>query len=379
LVMVVGDRIAAVERHGARTAEIDLGNVAIVPGFVNAHTHLDLTGARGLTPPTSDFVGWLRQVIAYRQGRMAEQIQADIQAGIVEAIRHGTTLLGDISADGSSWDLLNAAPLRAVVFREFLGLPRDRHDAVLAAADAWIQTLNESETCRGGLSPHAPYSVSEKAIHDLADLAFMRDAHFAIHLAESAAEIELLAHHTGPFVEFLQELNVWDPAALASRPEVVIATQSPRPHQLLVHANYLSPEVPIPPQGSVVYCPRTHAAFGHPPHPLRQFLARDVGVALGTDSLASNPDLSILSEARFIYSRFPDLPGDLVLWLSTVDGARSLCWADETGCLREDYSADFAVVALPNRDAADPHELLFDSDLPVVATWFRGQEVFKID
>ena len=90
LVTVRDDRIVAVEPHGSRKADVDLGDVAIVPGFVNAHTHLDLTGARGLTPPTPDFVGWLRRVIAYRRGRTAEQVAADVQAGIAEsiAIRH---------------------------------------------------------------------------------------------------------------------------------------------------------------------------------------------------------------------------------------------------------------------------------------------------
>ena len=94
LVTVVGDRIAAVEPHGSRAADIDLGNTALTPGFVNAHTHLDLTGARGQTPPTSDFVGWLRKVIAYRRERTTEQVAEDVQAGIAESLRSGTTLVG---------------------------------------------------------------------------------------------------------------------------------------------------------------------------------------------------------------------------------------------------------------------------------------------
>ncbi len=123
---LAGDRIVAVTPAGDRTADFDLGNVAILPGLVNAHTHLDLSGLSGLAPPSPDFTGWLRQVIAHRRSRTPEQVQQDVRVGLAESLRTGTTLLGDISADGASWDFLKDAPLRAVVFREMLGLTQER-------------------------------------------------------------------------------------------------------------------------------------------------------------------------------------------------------------------------------------------------------------
>src|ERR671928_127138 len=112
-VTVRGDRIAAVEPAGVRAADEDLGNVAIIPGLVNAHTHLDLSGARGLIPPTDPdhFTDWLRGVIAYRRQRTPEQVQADVRAGLAECLRSGTTLLGDIAAGGATWDALKDASL----------------------------------------------------------------------------------------------------------------------------------------------------------------------------------------------------------------------------------------------------------------------------
>jgi cytosine/adenosine deaminase-related metal-dependent hydrolase len=127
-----------------------------------------------------------------------------------------------------------------------------------------------------------------------------------------------------------------------------------------------------------VYCPRTHAAFGHPPHPFRESLARGVRVALGTDSLASNPDLSLLAEARFIASRFADFDRSLLLRMATLSGAEALGWSEEIGSLESGKTADFAVVALPDRNDADPHDLLFNSDLPVQSTWIRGERVFNL-
>ncbi len=368
LVTVAGDRIVAVAPHGTRAADVDLGDAAIIPGLVNAHTHLDLTGARGLTPPTLDFTAWLRSVIAYRRQRSPEQVQADVQAGIAESLRSGTTLVGDIAAGGGTWDALKDASLRAVVFYELLGLSTDR------AGRAWREFLNwergrqATATCRYGTSPHAPYSVHALVL--AAGWIFRGPS--AIHLAETAAERELLESHTGPFVPFLQELGVWDPSGLLKSPESVLRIQPVSTPKLYVHCNYLSPDTPIPSFGTVVYCPRTHAAFGHPPHPFRDFLARGVRVALGTDSLASNPDLSVLAEARFLHARYPDLPGAALLHLATRAGAEALGWADETGSLEPGKSADFAVVELPPRDEADPHALLFASDRPVRQTRFRG-------
>jgi cytosine/adenosine deaminase-related metal-dependent hydrolase len=115
---------------------------------------------------------------------------------------------------------------------------------------------------------------------------------------------------------------------------------------------------------TVVYCPRTHAAFGHPPHPFREFLKRGVRVALGTDSLASNPDLDVLAEARFIRERYPDFPGDQLLRMATLAGAEGLGWADKTGSLTPGKSADLVAVPLPDRGEGDPHELIFGGSDP---------------
>src|SRR5205085_8085675 len=111
-------------------------------------------------------------------------------------------------------------------------------------------------------------------------------------------------------------------------------------HLLLIHANYLRTETPIDERATIVYCPRTHAAFGHPPHPFREFLARGVRVALGTDSLASNPDLDLLAEARFVHARHPDVPGATLLRMATLNGAEALSFADVTGSLIPGKSAD---------------------------------------
>jgi cytosine/adenosine deaminase-related metal-dependent hydrolase len=201
----------------------------------------------------------------------------------------------------------------------------------------------------------------------------------ATHLAESPHEVELLERHAGPFVEFLKRFGVWEPDSLGPGLDRIIELCQRSWTASFVHGNFLRPDAPISPAASIVYCPRTHAAFGHPPHPFREFLARGVRVALGTDSLASNPDLDLLAEARHIHAQYPDVPGATLLRMATLSGAEALGFADATGSLSPDKSADLAIVALPDREEADPHDLLFGSKLPVIATVFRGRCVLADD
>jgi cytosine/adenosine deaminase-related metal-dependent hydrolase len=369
VVVIVGERILAVEPAGRRTADRDLGNAAILPGLVNTHTHLDLTGMRGLCPPSPDFTGWLRQVIAHRRSVTVDQTQADIRAGIAECVRYGTTLVGDIASAGDSWRALADASLRANVFHEVIGLTPERAEQAETQLRDWLDGTEASSTRRKGVSLHAPYSVH----HSLFTRYGGHGVPLAIHLAETEAELQLLATHDGPFVDFLQTLGVWNPQALVRSPEHVLELTRGANPVLYAHGNYLSPDAAIPPNGSITYCPRTHAAFGHPRHPFREFLARGVRVTLGTDGLSSNPDLDVLAEARFVQAKYPDLPGEVILRMATLSGAEALGWSDETGSLTPEKSADIVVLPLPDVDDMNPYRLVLESNLAIEEVIFRGR------
>ena len=271
VVTVLGERIDAVDPPGKQTPDIDLGNAAILPGLVNAHTHLDLSGLRGKCPPSPDFVGWLRQVIAHRRTTTPEQTEADIH-GLAECLRFGTTVVGDIASGGASWDALAEAPLWAVVYFELLGLSQDRAAAAWEVWKWWLRARPEATNCRPGVSPHAPYSARFSLFFGAATA----DMPAATHLAESREELWLLGDRCGPFVDFLKGLGVWDPEGLAEGPDHILRLMNGLRPVVFCHGNYLRPDHPIPDNAAVVYCPRTHAAFGHPAHPFRDFLARGV-------------------------------------------------------------------------------------------------------
>jgi cytosine/adenosine deaminase-related metal-dependent hydrolase len=383
LLAIDNGRIASVGPRNGRAADIDLGNAAITPGFVNAHTHLELAPLTG-RPEAGDEVAWLRRVIEQRRTSTTASLREAAARNALASVAAGTTFLADTTTAGLSWEALASVPLRAVVFAEIIGLKRQRGLQTSDAAWTWLSKVKPEDQvaacARPGLSPHAPYSTSGWLYHRAASSRLP----LSTHLAEMPEELELLRTRSGPLRRMLEDLGAWDDEwePIGPRPADYVRKGELRQADWLVaHGTYLEPSdfwqlrpeaAPGGQRVAVAYCPRTHARFGHAPHPFRAMLERGVVVCLGTDSLASAPSLSILDEIRFLHRRDPSLGGPLLLTMATLFGAWALRGETTTGSLRPGKSADLAVVALPDRDAADPHTLLLESDLPVVGTVFEG-------
>ncbi len=150
---------------------------------------------------------------------------------------------------------------------------------------------------------------------------------------------------------------------------------------IVIHGNYLDDEeirclAAYRDRMSVVYCPRTHAYFRHERYPLAGMLDVGVRVALGTDSRASNPDLDLRQEMRYVIDHHGVVPSD-ALKMGTLEGARALGQMNRRGTIANEKFADLAIIQLPNRSATDPHELLFDEEARIVATICRGRVVYS--
>lgn len=340
---IVGDRIAGVRRGGEAT--IDLGDVILLPGLVNAHTHLDLTGFPKPAEPPETFADWIRLVICHRVGESPEQRRAAIRAGVSQSLGHGVTLLGDISSDGSSARLLAGQPIASTVYHEVLGVNAKRADQTRESASVWVRETADLPNVHG-LSPHAPYSTRK----DLFDWAVSRSEPIQVHLAETREEIELMACGTGPLVEMLRELDLWPatslPGSIGELMDLLAAGSRARPLGL-VHANCLpiSAASGLAPNVSIIHCPRTHRWFGREPFPASEWMKAGVSLALGTDGEACNADLDILAEAReFAQCQNPIAPQS-ILEMVTLNGAAVLGWRGRAGALVAGHFAD--VVALP--------------------------------
>lgn len=378
VVTVEKGTILSVGREAAGSPTVDLGNVALLPALINTHTHLELSGlAAPLGTPGMPFTDWIRLMVAYRRGSPA--YEGDIARGQRECASLGQAVLGDVAT--TPW-AERGGLLGATVFHETIGLRRELIVERLSAARESL-TNARKQALHPGLCPHAPYSVHPEVFDELVRLAAAEHVPLAFHLAETREELELLAGGGGPFRELLVELGAWQDTAIApgTRPfDYLRRLTNSGVRAMVIHGNYLDDEeisllAAYSDRLSVIYCPRTHAYFGHSRHPLAKLLASGANVAVGTDSRASNPDLSLYDELRHVARHFPELAPGVVLELATLRAARALGCDDRLGSLEPGKIAAMAMLRLPNTEPADPHELLFETDAqPSLVTDRRQSE-----
>ncbi len=378
-VAIGGTKIAAVHATLPQGPVVDLGNVAVLPGLINAHTHLELSDLeQPLGQPGISLPEWIKKVIRHRRARGAEAAHQAVELGLAASVRLGTTLLGEIAQPDWSPYLLEQSPLRCVVFLELIAPTGDRVQGAVAAARAHLNRKPHCDRVALGLSPHAPYSVCPLLLEQAAELSRQGHVPLAMHVAESGEEIELLEHGTGPMRHLLEQLGAWSANCWKpSRPLDYLRHLVTGHRLLVIHGNYLrQAEIDLlaahREHVAVVYCPRTHEYFRHADYRLAQLLDAGLPVALGTDSCASSPNLSLLEEMRTAARLHPQVPPHRVLAMGTIFGARALGHEATAGSIEPGKAADLTVVALPEHDESDPYGLLFDSQLPVLATWVDG-------
>lgn len=357
---------------GCVTGAIDLGDVVLIPGLVNAHTHLEFSLLPHPIPTAGRFTDWIRAVVTYRREHPTETGLA-IRSGVAEAIQSGTTLIGDIATTGWSGDDYQAAGFAGVVFQELLGLGDERVAMQSDLARSIVAERALAPAVDFGLSPHAPYSVHRRLLDDAIDIAANASRPVAMHLAETSAEMELLTDGTGEFHEMLTSFGIWRDGLFGGKSAAdYLRRLAECSRALVIHGNYLEQQdlefLAANPQMTLVYCPRTHAAFGHRNHPWRRLLDLGGKVAIGTDSRASNPDLSLFAELQFLAVRHPEASHLELLTLGSQSGRRALL-----GDSLVTDQADFCVVGLDGSVDVDPARHLFSAGNRVVGTMIGGK------
>ena len=398
-VAIDGEQIAAVGELDAVAAQFpqaeitDLGQAAIVPGFVNCHSHLEITAMRGsLDEVEHDFRSWLLRLNAIREKMSPDDIEAAAYDGALEGVRAGVTCFGDIGRMGSAGlNALKRAGLRGIVFQETESSPDNRTaQADFEALGAKFERLKQEETTlvRVGLSPHSPYTVSSQLFEMIAQYSIINRIPLTIHAAESASEMELLTRGTGFFTEVYERFDVewYSPHSTPIEYLERLGVLSARP--LLAHCVHASADDirRIDGYGArVAHCPKSNAKFGHGYAPLEAFLDAGIAVGLGSDSVASNNVCDLLEESRFAALAARNRPDSQrfvsareALTAATLGGARALGLDDQIGTLETGKQADIAVVSLTSlaqQPVTDIHAaLVFSSNArDVVMTMVGGK------
>jgi 5-methylthioadenosine/S-adenosylhomocysteine deaminase len=359
-VSVVDSRITRVgPRDGApRGEDVELGEAVLLPGLVNAHTHLELTAMRGLLPGM-DFVTWIRTLTRARAAVLTDDMMLDAARwGIVEGLMAGITTYGDTSASGVVLQALGDMGVRGIMYQEVFGPAPAQRQESLDGLRAKVDALRPRETdlVRLGVSPHAVFTVHEDLLVDDAAYAIGAGLPVAIHLAESEPEIAFLREGSGPFADGLRSRGITvvrrshSPVHLLVELGVVLA----RP--LLIHCVRVdASDIAFIAQNEcpVAHCPASNAWLGQGIAPLREMLDAGVIVGLGSDSAASNDRTDILEEARLAamfqggrLQRPNALSAAESIALATLGGARALGMDSRIGTLEAGKDADLVAFAL---------------------------------
>ncbi|HUF47825.1 MAG TPA: amidohydrolase family protein [Vicinamibacterales bacterium] len=364
-------RVVALGRGRPPAAPEDLGTVAILPGLVNAHTHLELSWMAGRVPPAGAMSDWIRTLLRVRRAGVPDGRAGEIRAAheALAAMRAtGTVLVGDVSNTLVTPSLIRDAGLGGVVFHELLGFTAAEPARVVREAWARVHALEASLPADADGVPlalsvvaHAPYSVSPELFRQIAHAK--EDAPLAVHLGESPEEIEFLRTGRGPMRDALESIGVstegW-PVPACDPVRYMADLGYLQPGMLAVHGVHLTDDALErlrQADAVLVTCPRSNVWVGAGPPRLSHFYASGVPVAVGTDSLASVSTLSMFDELAEMRRLAPDVAAAGLLESATRIGARALGLEADYGTIGHGQRARFVVVDIP-ADEADVEEYL---------------------
>jgi cytosine/adenosine deaminase-related metal-dependent hydrolase len=369
MVIAVGDRASGGE-------VVDLGAVAVLPGLVNAHTHLELSWMRGQVPPAASMPKWAAALMALRR-TVSHEPPAPIGDAIREARAAGTALVGDVTNTFATYDWIADSDLSAVFFRELLGFSVAEPEAVVEAAAEQIASLMPMAWLRASIVPHAPYSVSPALFEAIARRSAGQP--LSLHLGESRAEVEFLRDGTGEWRALLETLGVWNdrwtppgcgPVEYVERFGIV------NERFLAVHGvEFTEDDVSrLRRAGStIVTCPRSNVWTGAGEPPVERFYASGIRVAIGTDSLASVADLNLFAELAAVRRLAPRVPAHELLASATIHGAKALGFGGELGSIEAGKRAQLISVRVPE-SIADVEEYLVSGIEPADVRWLETEQ-----
>ena len=356
---------------------IDLGNSAIVPGFVNTHTHLELTHLHKCINYNGNFTDWIRQLINAKKDWTESEYLSSIRSGIKNSLESGTTTVADITRNGLALEELQKSKIRKTLFYELIDFNPDSAESAIDSFKEIIGNVKHNDLLSIGIFPHAPYTVSKELYRRSKTVSMELGLSIATHISETLDEVEFLTRGSGKFISLLNEFNMlnnWKAPGL--KPVNYMKNIGFLENGcILVHCNYLTGEEVDQIEESnstIVFCPRSHKYFRHKDHPLYKLGNRDINIALGTDSLASNDSLSILDEMKYIYTQHKTAKPQDILYMGTIAGATALRLNNKIGRLEAGFDADIAVIDFKKETVTNIYDGIFSQDSECVLTVVSG-------
>ena len=322
-------------------AEVEKFNGILCPGFVNAHCHLELSHMKGLIPKHTGLVDFILKVINERHFA-ADEILAAIETAENEMLQNGIVAVGDICNNTFTIPQKSKGRLLYHNFIEASGFvpafAKDRFEKSTLILDEYRSTSNEQ---RATITPHAPYSVSPEMFEMINDLS--NNNLLSIHNQETAAENDFFEKGTGDFLGLYEKLDI-DISFFKPSGKTSLQTWLPyftkEQSIILVHNVCTSSEdlsfikrTTNNQQRTTFFClcPNANLYISNSLPDVKMLMQYTDNIVLGTDSLASNDQLSILAEIKTLQNCFENLDLTTLLKWATINGSRALQMDDRLG------------------------------------------------
>lgn len=392
----IGSASTLRERYPAEKRR-DFGLAALMPGFVDLHTHLEFSAMRGLVDDLP-YARWKIQLMEKEKALTAADWEDAALLGALEALRSGITTVADITKTGASVPAVTASGLRAFIYREVSAMDKALVERAVDGAsqdiDEW-RSLTDSERVTIGIAPHSTYSCHPTLFSSVADYATRNSIPVATHLAGSREEYNFVKYGSSILAVDYRDLETdrvpWLPTGVSPVKYVLQWDLLDVPNMLAVHCTQVDDDdiETLAASGvSVAYCPRCNAKLGMGMLPLRSMLAHGINVGIGTDSPAANNAMDMFDEMRIglLIQRAID-PDEIFfdartfIGLSTIDAAKALQIDHMTGSLEVDKKADIIAVDLAQSHQApisNPYSTLVHSANQdnVIFTMVEGRVLF---
>ncbi len=358
---------------------LPLGDAVLLPGLVNTHTHLELTGFAGMVD-APDFWQWIVQVIRIKAARPEEEFFDAACEGIRRMWAAGVTTVADTGSTGAVMEALDHLGASGIYHHEVFGAHPEECDPAMRRFTAELDRLARHATGLAalGVSPHAPYTVSGELYRRACDLGRAHGVPIAVHVAEPPGEAALLDDFTGIFADHFRREGIPRPSAEPVTPVAFMDRHGVLSSRTLcIHAiqvNDADADLMARHGVAVAHCPRSNRFHHDGDAPVWRYLERGLRLGLGTDSEISVAPPDLIAEARAARALAGWTATETVRVL-TLGGAEALALGHEIGSLVVGKRADLVAITIP-ADTDDPEEaVLSSSAADVVGTWLAGRRV----
>lgn len=335
----------------------DYSDSIVLPGFINAHCHLELSALENKIEKGHSFSNWIIELGQNKRKLSQEEIIEGIEKGVKLLYDSGTVAVGDISSEYLSFDILNRSPLSGRVFWEFLAVDPDTIETRFNYLKKSFQEA-DSNRIKKGISPHSTYTLHQKAFDTINSYILKEKLYSTIHVGESSEEEEFFKYRIGGLFSFINNFYpIYDNFKNTSPLNYLHNRNYLLKDSLIVHLNILEEkdiQILKDYKLSVVHCPLSHKYFNHPKFKLEKLLENNINICLGTDSLASNEDLNMFKEMQRLKEIYPDLSNKSIVEMATLNSAKALNLDEGFGEIKIGKEAH--LIALLNNSKSDPYE-----------------------